>query len=269
MSRLFSIGTVAKMKGISVKMLRHYDEIGLLKPRYVDPLTGYRYYESNQLLFIEFIMFFRRGGASLGEIAEACKDDDPLAIAAFSEQQIEKIRQEIEALEEGITSYEGLCGKIYNDMANAKNQGIYWQRIMERNVIKYNVSNKITTEDDIYDYFWEIYKNIRIHDLRTLYATGSIVVIPEYRNTSELLYMDIFCDAALRKSSLFAPIETIPQGEYLCVNYRRNNKKTKLNILKDAIAEIGREPKLCIEIDTFTNVTTWDNPLYEMQVLFD
>lgn len=268
MSKLFSIGTVAKMKGVSVKMLRHYDEIGLLKPRHVDPDTGYRYYESNQLLFIEFITFFRRGGASLEEISDACKDDDALAIADFSARQIHRARQQIDMLNEAITCYQGLCDKIYNDMAHVKNEGVYWQRIPERDVIKHNIGNRIITEDDVYDYFWDVYKEIRIHNLRTLYATGSIVVIPEYKDTAELYYTDIFCDAALRKTSFFAKIETLPQGEYLCVNYQKNNKKTQLNSIKETIAKINKPPKLCIEVDTFTKVTTWNDPLYELQVLF-
>lgn len=268
MSKLLSIGTVAKIKGVSVKMLRYYDEIGLLKPRYVDPQTGYRYYESNQLLFIEFITFFRRGGASLEEISTACKDDDPLAIADFAAHQIENVQYQIDMLNESIVSYRELRDKIYTDMAHAKNKGVYWQRIPERNVIKHNISNKIITEDDIYDFFWNVYKEIRVHNLRTLYATGSIVMIPEHRNTAELYYMDVFCDAALRKNSLFSKIETLPKGEYLCVNYHRNDKKTQLNLIKDAIAEIGKDPVLCAEVDTFTTVTTWNDPLSEMQVLF-
>ena len=268
MSKLFSIGTVAKLKGVSVKMLRHYDEIGLLKPRHVDPDTGYRYYESNQLLFIEFITFFRRGGASLEEISAACKDDDALAIADFSARQISKVRQQIEMLNEAITCYQGLCDKIYTDMAHAKNDTAYWQRIPARNVIKHNIGNRIATEDDVYDYFWDVYKEIRTHNLRTLYATGSIVMIPEQRDTAELYYTDIFCDAALRRNSLFSDIETLPQGEYLCVNYRKKNKKAQLNRIKEAIAKTGKTPRLCIEVDTFTAVTTWVDPLYELQVLF-
>ena len=268
LKKLFSIGTVAKLKGVSVKMLRHYDEIGLLKPSYIDPDTGYRYYSSSQLLFIEFITFFRRGGASLKEIADACQDDNALAIADFAGKQIEKVQQEIEMLKEAIVSYEGLRDHIYTDTANAKNQGVYWRRIGPRDVIKHNISNRIITEEDIYKYFWDIYKEIRIHDLRTLYATGSIVMLPQHRNTAELYYMDIFCDVALRKTSLFTRIETLPQGEYLCVNYKKKDKKIKLDLLKDAIEKIDKWPTLCVEVDMFTTVTTWNDPFNEMQVLF-
>lgn len=44
---LIPIGKMAAMNRISIPTLRLYDEKGLLKPRYVDPKTGYRYYDIN------------------------------------------------------------------------------------------------------------------------------------------------------------------------------------------------------------------------------
>jgi DNA-binding transcriptional MerR regulator len=46
---MMTIGRFADATGLTVKALRHYDEIGLLTPAYVDPETGYRYYESAQV----------------------------------------------------------------------------------------------------------------------------------------------------------------------------------------------------------------------------
>lgn len=46
---MLSIGRFADASGLTVKALRHYDEIGLLVPAQVDPENGYRYYEASQL----------------------------------------------------------------------------------------------------------------------------------------------------------------------------------------------------------------------------
>lgn len=40
---MYRIGIFSKMNRITVKALRHYDEIGLFKPVFVDETTGYRY----------------------------------------------------------------------------------------------------------------------------------------------------------------------------------------------------------------------------------
>jgi DNA-binding transcriptional MerR regulator/catechol 2,3-dioxygenase-like lactoylglutathione lyase family enzyme len=44
-----SIGRFARLSGLSVVTLRHYDETDLLAPAYVDPATGYRYYRRDQV----------------------------------------------------------------------------------------------------------------------------------------------------------------------------------------------------------------------------
>ena len=46
---MFSIGEFARHGRVSVRMLRHYDAIGLLRPACVDPATGYRFYQAGQL----------------------------------------------------------------------------------------------------------------------------------------------------------------------------------------------------------------------------
>ncbi|WP_066369112.1 MerR family DNA-binding transcriptional regulator [Neobacillus fumarioli] len=48
MHNKLSIGEMAKLRKVTVETLRHYDKIGLLKPYYVDPNTGYRYYSTYQ-----------------------------------------------------------------------------------------------------------------------------------------------------------------------------------------------------------------------------
>lgn len=41
---MFKIGEFAAISGVSRKMLRHYEQLGLLKPAHTDRFTGYRYY---------------------------------------------------------------------------------------------------------------------------------------------------------------------------------------------------------------------------------
>ena len=46
---MVNIGEFARYAGVSVRMLRHYDRLGLLQPVRVDPATGYRQYSATQL----------------------------------------------------------------------------------------------------------------------------------------------------------------------------------------------------------------------------
>ncbi|WP_036720145.1 MerR family transcriptional regulator [Paenibacillus harenae] len=62
---MFKIGAFAKLSGVTVKALRHYDELGLLKPARVDEESGYRYYTAEQLLTIRRIAGFKEQGLTL------------------------------------------------------------------------------------------------------------------------------------------------------------------------------------------------------------
>ena len=46
---MLKIGEFSKLSRVSVRMLRHYDEIGLLKPAETDRFTDYRYYREDRL----------------------------------------------------------------------------------------------------------------------------------------------------------------------------------------------------------------------------
>lgn len=63
----YTVKQVAKLSGVSVRTLHHYDEVGLLKPACVGA-NGYRYYGREELLRLQQILFHRELGFSLEEI---------------------------------------------------------------------------------------------------------------------------------------------------------------------------------------------------------
>lgn len=72
---MYGIGTVARLAQVSVRTLRHYDEIGLLPPAAVNPQTGYRYYSAEQLHRLHRILVLRDLGLPLAEIRELVDRD--------------------------------------------------------------------------------------------------------------------------------------------------------------------------------------------------
>ena len=76
---MFKIGDFSKLSQVSVKTLRYYDEIGLLKPGEIDRFTGYRYYSASQLSRLNRILLLRDLGLSLDQIGRLLQDDLPPA----------------------------------------------------------------------------------------------------------------------------------------------------------------------------------------------
>ena len=65
---MLKIGEFSKLSRVSVRMLRHYDEIGLLKPAEIDRLTEYRYYREDQLPVVCRITALKDMGFALADI---------------------------------------------------------------------------------------------------------------------------------------------------------------------------------------------------------
>lgn len=72
---MIKIGDFARLSHVSVATLRHYDEIGLLKPIAVDSITGYRYYAVAQLPRLNRIVALKDLGFSLDQIQRLLLDD--------------------------------------------------------------------------------------------------------------------------------------------------------------------------------------------------
>lgn len=65
---MFKIGDFSRLTRVTVKALRHYDDLGLLKPARVDAFTGYRFYSAGQLPRLNRILALKDLGLSLEQI---------------------------------------------------------------------------------------------------------------------------------------------------------------------------------------------------------
>jgi DNA-binding transcriptional MerR regulator len=75
---MFRIGDFSRLSRMSIKALRFYDEVGLLKPTYVDRDTGYRYYAATLLPRLNRILALKDLGFSLEEIARLLEGGLPV-----------------------------------------------------------------------------------------------------------------------------------------------------------------------------------------------
>ena len=72
----FKIGEVAGIFDISIRALRLYDKLDIIKPSLVDEKTGYRYYTTEQINELRTLVCLKSVGLSLDEIKAVLDDDD-------------------------------------------------------------------------------------------------------------------------------------------------------------------------------------------------
>jgi MerR family transcriptional regulator, thiopeptide resistance regulator len=82
----YTIGRLAKMAGVSVRALHHYDEIGLLAPA-ARTAAGYRLYSEADLLRLQQIRFFRELDFALSDIRQILDDPDFDPLSALEEHR--------------------------------------------------------------------------------------------------------------------------------------------------------------------------------------
>jgi len=107
----WSIQDIARMAGTTSRTLRHYDDVGLVKPSRIGG-NGYRYYDADALVRLQRVLLLRELGLGIPAIGEvlAGQSDDTLALRTHLEwlaQEKERIGRQIASVERTITELEG------------------------------------------------------------------------------------------------------------------------------------------------------------------
>ncbi|SED74120.1 DNA-binding transcriptional regulator, MerR family [Ruania alba] len=95
---MITIGDLARRTDVSVRMLRHYDSLGLLEPARTDSATGYRHYAPSQEGRVAAILALRDLGFSLADCRVLLRDGTPLAeITALLQHRRMELEEQITA----------------------------------------------------------------------------------------------------------------------------------------------------------------------------
>ncbi|MFG2051284.1 MerR family transcriptional regulator [Micromonospora sp. NPDC048935] len=100
----YTVGQVAKIAGVTVRTLHHYDEIGLLSPS-GRTSAGYRRYDDADLQRLQLVLYYRELGFPLEEIT-AIIDDPAADPAAHLRRQHELLTERMKRLQEMVTAIE-------------------------------------------------------------------------------------------------------------------------------------------------------------------
>lgn len=103
---MFKIGEFSKLTQVSIRMLRYYDETGLLKPAQIDQTTNYRLYSIEQIPVLNKIIFLRDLGFNTSEISSALTDWDNALIENLLDRKRLVIESTIKAEQDKLSRIE-------------------------------------------------------------------------------------------------------------------------------------------------------------------
>lgn len=163
---MFSIGMFSKINKVTTKTLRYYEDIGLLKPEYVDEGTKYRYYTTNQMIKLHKIIILKQIGLSLNEIKEVIDDSTKV-------EEILKAK-ELEILEL-IRKEENKLLKLRNYLSDLKGEN-EMKNIIIKSLPEVKVASMRTVMKS-YDDLFHLCPNIMAKEMMRL---GCVCASPSY-----------------------------------------------------------------------------------------
>lgn len=256
MQNKLSIGEMAKLRGVTVDTLRHYDKIGLLKPFHIDPETGYRYYSISQYEVLGTIKELRSIGFSLEEIKQFLTDRNVKKSVQSLQKSMANIQEEIKKLQ-GIHNI--LMTRLYNieHFTNSyRNSDIVIKQFEEREYIQLARSVSWTDSENLYFGYLELENKI-----------GGIIPALASNKFGDFIKKEYFDE--IRQSSDFSanlsdyqsqlfilvqdeesdqPTKKIEKGQFLCSYYGGLTREKMLTQLK----------KLLHHCDTHDYIITGD-----------
>ncbi|WP_076440282.1 MerR family transcriptional regulator [Microbispora rosea] len=106
---LLSIGVFALVSGLPIHALRHYDELALLRPAVVDPVTGYRRYRPEQVRQARLICALRCVDMPIDAVRLVMDDPDGEALRTLLHSHRERLVNRVEALSRMVPR----CGSLH------------------------------------------------------------------------------------------------------------------------------------------------------------
>lgn len=177
---MLRIGEFSKLTQVTIRMLRYYDEVGLLKPAQIDSDTGYRLYSVEQIPVLNKIIYLRDSGFHISEIAAVLHNGQDCLLM----EQLDKKYGEIEQI---IVSEQNKLDKIKfakMELAKCKNEMYY--NISIKSIPSYQVFSYRKVVPDYYaeGLMWkEMSLYAKKHQIACSNHTFSIYHDPDYRET--------------------------------------------------------------------------------------
>lgn len=223
MTNLYTIGEVSRFLKISAKTLRHYDQLNLLKPSFIDPDTKYRYFSYDQFFIIDVIRYLNKTLCIPLEDVKKLLDEDKnnSKLLTLLECHSNQLHEKIAALEYSKQLTDTLIADIKYKKESPKKIEIYEQYLMSRNLYYIELDTSIY---DIDKYVTRNISNIITLNSKENNTMCLLFSLSEYEKTQNLNVkgFGIFSDKKIPELKS----KTIREGRYITQPFLYSEENT-------------------------------------------
>lgn len=265
MKMLFSIGEVSKLKGVTIKALRYYHKVGILVPKYIDDVTGYRYYSVDQFIHIDIIKACRDLGTNISELETIFKSCDTEELMVFLNQKKFEAERNIDRMKGIIKNIENVNEAVNHSKDTMNKKNIDIELLPERYIIKVPFKESKSVEDLIY--YSELEKVIEKRKIKALIHTGTLTKLDIKGNrVSRYVFKEIVFSDALDGTE---DIEILPKGRYLTASYTKRTEEKCMNEIKKYMEKNNLKTKIYIEADLLDDIFNTESYSCQIQILLE
>ena len=261
--KLFSIGEISAIKGITVKALRFYEKIGLLKPCYINPSNRYRFYSIEQFILLDIIKAARVMDISPKDLRDIMVHKDMAQLLELLNVQSAITARKIDELKKILQGMNGVQTAIRQAMSSISQKNVYRRHIPQRAVVTLEI-DRINSDEDALMGFSKVDRMIEEAHLINTYETGMFFKKDE---KGGLYPARIFNTVETDEFSDTSSVTTIPAGNFVCVCYQKKNARRQNLKMSRYLDGHGIRPKAILQIELLNNVFSMDSNYFELQVL--
>ena len=217
--RNLSIGEMAKLNNTTVPTLRLYDELGLLKPHYIDTSSHYRYYDIKQNARFDMIQYMKELGMELKEIKEVLDAEDLELIESILIRKQQQNLKEIQHLQTKQDAISRTIDSIDRYRKSPPKGTLTLEYIQERKI--YSMECDINFYDHDIDTYEILLKKIKgqllSHQIPQVYYCNAGTILKQEDFLAQHFVSNrifVFVDAQF---PLLDETETIESGMYACI----------------------------------------------------
>lgn len=271
MSQYMSIGKVSKQKNVSIKSLRYYDQIGILKPAFVNTETNYRYYTPDQLYLLDAITVCIKLGIPLKDLNRYV-DHDSINLQKLlydgkilAEQKILDIHNCLGTLQETLqnmgSSVTGMAKIPGSKSGILLPDGFYHSNVAARTVLTVPL-DEVDTPKYYGQHILRLFVTAQQLNLAASYPSG---VLHEYTDGEyhRLMFLTIV-GSVPEQIEQTESVRTLAGGSYAC--RRISTHMSDFNSVKDEMKEVLKGENFCIiETDTLSDENKKDGYPFELE----
>ena len=210
MDKLIKIGDFSKLNHVSIPTLRLYDELGILKPIFVDEKTNYRYYSINQNARLDMIQYMKELNMSLNEIKDILNSNDLKLIESTLIKKKRQVKEQINSLNLSLNAITKTIDSIERFRKSPKKGMITIEYIPHRKIYS------IKTNINFYEYDISVYEHV-LNDLKTNLINNHLPQV-YYCNVGSNIKKDDYINNNYKSSEVFIFVDDIfPNSENIKV----------------------------------------------------